>query len=370
MDEMNLPATLPTWSGEIAMTAAAAHAKATVESRYIIALRSPRNMDQVRQDTLRECKIPSFAANKSTYYHKPIGKGVEGLGIRFVEMALRNMRNVLVESTMVYEDEAKEVHRVAVTDLENNITYPLDIKVSKTVERGKPSDDGSFLAVRKNSYGKETYTVAANDDDLLNKRAALISKAVRTLGLRIIPGDIQDEAKEVILKIRADKAAKDPAGERKAICDGFASLGVRASDLAEYLGHDIDQCSPAQLVELRGLWGAIANGEATWKTVTENSDIKKESPPAKVKTKTEIAPATDPKRCSATGRLVPAGCQACKLAAKCDDERNPNRVIAPIICPVGGPASGEAVTREQCDGCPILKSEPGCISWPKKENYT
>ncbi len=47
-----------------------------------------------------------------------------------------------------------------------------------------------------------------------------------------------------------------------------------------------------------------------------------------------------------------------------------SRVIAPIICPIGVPASGEAVTREQCDGCPILKSEPGCISWPKKENYT
>jgi hypothetical protein len=116
-------------------------------------------------------------------------QGVEGLGIRFVEVALRCMTNVLIETTMIFEDAQKEVHRVSVTDLESNVTYPLDVKVSKTVERSKPADDGSYIAMRKNSYGKPVYTVPAKDDDLLNKRAALISKAIRTLGLRIVPGD-------------------------------------------------------------------------------------------------------------------------------------------------------------------------------------
>jgi hypothetical protein len=128
---------------ETASTAVAAQAKAMVEARYIMAMQRPRNWDQVRQDIVRECKRPSFAHNKSAYYRKPIGQGVEGLGIRFVEVALRCMTNVLVETTMIFEDDAKEVHRVAVTDLESNLTYPLDVRVSKTVERSKPSDDGS-----------------------------------------------------------------------------------------------------------------------------------------------------------------------------------------------------------------------------------
>jgi hypothetical protein len=255
---------------ETASTAVAAQAKAMVEARYIMAMQRPRNWDQVRQDIVRECKRPSFAHNKSAYYRKPIGQGVEGLGIRFVEVALRCMTNVLVETTMIFEDDAKEVHRVAVTDLESNLTYPLDVRVSKTVERSKPSDDGSYIAVRKNSYGKNVYTVPANDDDLLNKRAALISKAIRTLGLRIVPGDLQDEAEEIIKTVRMNEAARDPAAERKKIADAFGEIGVKVSELVSYLGHSLDACSPAELVDLRGIYGAIKDGEATWKSVMEN----------------------------------------------------------------------------------------------------
>jgi hypothetical protein len=255
---------------ETASTAIAAQAKAMVESRYIMAMRNPRNWDQVRLDLLAECKRPAFANNKSAYYKKPIGQGVEGLGIRFVEVALRCMKNVLIETNMIFEDDQKEIHRVSVTDLESNVTYPLDVKVTKTVERSKPNDDGSFISMRKNSYGKITYTVQAQDDDLLNKRGAMISKAVRTLGLRIIPGDLCDEAEAIIKRIRLDNAAQDPGAERKRIVDAFAEIGVNATNLVSYLGHPIEQCSPAELVDLRGIYGAIKDGEATWKTVMDN----------------------------------------------------------------------------------------------------
>ena len=255
---------------ETASSAIAAQSKAMVESRYIMAMRNPRNMDAVRQDLIKECRRPSFAHNKSAYYIKPIGQGVEGLGIRFVEVALRCMKNVLVETTMIFEDDAKEVHRVSVTDLEANITYPLDVRVSKTVERSKPMDDGSYISVRKNSYGKMTYTVPGTDDDILNKRGALISKAIRTIGLRIIPGDLCDEAEEIIKKIRLDKAAEDPDAERRKIADAFTEIGVSATDLNSYLGHDLGKCSPAQIVTLRGIYGAIRDGEATWQGVMAN----------------------------------------------------------------------------------------------------
>lgn len=257
---------------ETASTAVAAQAKAMVEARYVMALRRPRQWDQVRQDLLKECRRPSFANNKSAYYRKPIGNGVEGLGIRFVEVALRCMTNVLVETTMIFEDDVKEIHRVSVTDLESNLTYPMDVRVTKTVERSKPADDGTYISVRKNSYNKNVYTVPATDDDLLNKRAAQISKAIRTLGLRIIPGDLQDEAETIIKAIRLDEAARDPDAERKRIADAFGEIGVKASDLAEYLGHSLDTCAPAELVNLRGIYGAIRDGEASWKSVMENKD--------------------------------------------------------------------------------------------------
>lgn len=267
---------------ETASTMAAAQGKAMVEARYVMALRNPRNWDQVRLDILTECRRPSYANNKSVYYVKPIGQGVEGLGIRFVESALRHMGNVLIEPTLVFEDDSKEIFRVSVTDLEANITHFFDAKVPKTVERSKPLDDGTYISMRLNSWKKPVYTVPANDDDLLNKRGAAISKVVRSLGLRIIPGDIQDEAIDIIKAIRLDDAARDPAAERKKIVDAFSALGVKAVDLVTYLGHDLDQCSPAELVNLRGIYGAIRDGEATWTSVIENKnaqdDDKKTAP--------------------------------------------------------------------------------------------
>lgn len=256
---------------ETQASAMASQAKAMVEARYVMAMQRPRNWDQVRQDVLKECRRPAFARNTSAFYRKPIGKGVEGLGIRFVEVALRCMTNMLIETAMVFEDDGKEVHRVSVTDLEGNITYPLDIRVTKTVERSRPDSDGQYLAVRKNSYGKPVYTVPATDDDLLNKRAALISKAVRTLGLRLIPGDIQDEAEAIIKSVRLDQAATDPDAERNSLADGFGQMGVKAAELAEYLGHGLDACSPVELTNLRSLWGAIRNGEASWKDALHNA---------------------------------------------------------------------------------------------------
>jgi len=255
---------------ESAASSAAAKAKALVEARYIMAMRNPRNWDQVRQDLLKECRRPSFADNKSAYYVKPIGDGVEGLGIRFVEVAIRCMKNISVDTEMTFEDDGKEVHRVEVCDLESNVPLGTSVPVAKSVERSRPSDDGSYISVRKNSWGKNVYLVPAKGDELLNIRGALISKAMRTLGLRLIPGYLQDEAIEIIKAVRLDRAAQDPDAERRKILDAFAEIGVRAVDLTEYLGHDIANCSPAEMVKLRGLYGAIRDGEATWATVMEN----------------------------------------------------------------------------------------------------
>jgi hypothetical protein len=276
-------------STDISAASAAAYGKSMVEARYVMAMRNRRVWDQVRTDILAECKRPAFAHNKSAYYIKPIGDGVEGLGIRFAEVALRCMTNVLVESPMVYENEKMEVHRVIVTDVESNTTYTADVRVSKYVERSKPDEEGHYLSRRKNSWGKWVYLVPGTDDDLLNKRGALISKAVRTLALRIIPGDIQDEAETVIKGIREDKAARDPTAERKSIADAFADIGVRADALLAYLGHDLSTCSPPELVKLRGLYGAIRDGETTWAAVMQNKEDGKKPPPQTV-TPASVAP--------------------------------------------------------------------------------
>ena len=250
-------------TGETTSTAVAAQVQAAIQARYVMALKRPRDLFQVRAQLLKECQRPGFA--ESAMYAKPVGgKAVTGLSVRFAEAAIRCMTNMAVEVMSIYDDPKKKITRVTVTDTEANVPYALDLTIEKTVERSKVATNQPYISVRINSYGKPTYLVEATEGDLVVKENALISKAVRTLALRHLPGDIQDECKAAINTTLTNKAAQDPDAERKKLLDAFATLRVEPKDLTEYLGHDVGKIVPAELVELRQVYSAIKAGEATW----------------------------------------------------------------------------------------------------------
>lgn len=253
--------------GSAATEALVAKARADIEARWTMALHRPRNMDQVRTLILKECKRPGFA--EVAIYRKPIGDGVEGLSIRFAEAAARCFGNIAQDATQIYDDDDTRVLRVSATDLETNTSWAQDVTVSKTVERKFLRKGQIAVNQRTNSYGDVVYLVAASDDDLLNKQGALVSKALRTAILRIIPGNLQDEAFEVCNAILKDKNAKDPDAARNAMCDGFANLNIQPTDLEEWLGHDLAVATPAETEQLRRLYVAIRDGEATWPEALE-----------------------------------------------------------------------------------------------------
>jgi len=256
--------------GETASSAAAAQARALVEARYVMAMRRPRDMDEVRVRLLRECNRPGFA--KSAWYLKPVGNGVEGFSIRFAEAAVRCLTNVLSESAVTWDDPQKRVLMVTVTDLESNTPWAKSVTFDKTVERSFLKKGQLALATRINSSGKPVYIVEATDDEVLSKENNLISKAIRNSVLRILPGDIQDECRAAIKGILAGEVAKDPDAERKRIADAFAELGVMPSALKEFMGHDLGAASPAELVKLRGIYTSIKTGETTWADVAEQKE--------------------------------------------------------------------------------------------------
>lgn len=247
---------------ETASTAVAAKATATVQARYIMALQRPRDLDDVRVKLLKECNRPRFA--EVARYLKPVGKGVSGPSIRFAEAAIRCMTNVTTEVVTIFDDSKKRIVQVTVTDLESNVPYSLDVTIEKTVERSSVKPGQTVVSTRVNSYGKTTFLVEATEDDLLNKQAALISKAIRQLALRLLPGDILDEAMDAVTATQEREDKRDPDAARKRLVDAFAQLGVKPSDLKQYLGHELSQSSPAELAELRSVYSAIRDGEGTW----------------------------------------------------------------------------------------------------------
>lgn len=253
-----------TTTAETSSTAVAAQMQAQIQARYIMALQRPRDWMQVRAELLRECQRPGFA--ESAEYAKPIGGGktAVGLSIRFAEAALRCMRNIAPEVMTIYDDNRKRILRVSVTDIENNVPFTQDITIEKTVERKSVRPGQQVLSSRTNSQGQLTYLIEANEGDLDTKQGAQISKTLRTLALRLLPGDIQDDCRAQINTTLSNRAATDPDAERKKLVDAFAALSIQPKSLEEYLGHAVGQTVPAEIVDLRRVYQAIKSGECTW----------------------------------------------------------------------------------------------------------
>lgn len=264
-------------SAETASTAMASQARAAVEARYIVAMQRPRDLMVVRARILKDCARPAFA--DAAIYHKPIGDGIEGPSIRLAEAAARAMTNIDTSVYVLYDDPKKRIIRVSTTDLESNITFTKDVTVPKTMERSNVKQGQTILGSRFNSKGRPVFLVAAEtDDDILNTENALASKAMRVCLLRLIPGDILDEALREAFNTIEKKIKEDPDEAIKKMCDRFEmELGVLPEQLKEYLGHPIAQTTVAEVALMRKLFAALTEGETTWTEVMENRGAKGEA---------------------------------------------------------------------------------------------
>ena len=165
----------------------------------------------------------------------------------------------------------------------------------KTIERRSLRQGQQPLGERINAQGERVYLVQADDDAVLNKTNALISKAVRTLALRHLPGDILDECMEQCIDVARRSDAEDPDAARKRLLDAFYQQGVSADQIALYLGHDPTALNPAELMELRAVYAALQQGEASWRDILEH----KTGEPTD-----EQANAAEAKKRDATSKLV------------------------------------------------------------------
>lgn len=252
---------------ETAASAVAAQARAAVEARYVMAERNPRDWDTVRIKLLKDCSRPGFAA--VARYRKPVGKKfIEGPSARFAEAAARHMGNICVEPLTIFDDSKRRITRIVATDLESNLTYQTDVVIEKTIERHNPADR-VIIRQRTNTRNETVYIVEATEEEIANKVASGASKANRQNILKILPGDILDECMEKCIATLHDESAKDPDAARRKLADAFAAIGVTPDKIKEYLGHDLDSVSPAELTDLRDIYNAIKEGETTWRAVMD-----------------------------------------------------------------------------------------------------
>lgn len=261
---------------ETAASANAARERAAIEARYVMAVQRPRSMVEVESRLLKECERPGFA--EVARFTRPVGKEknkdtgnwedkfAEGYSIRFAEAAIRCMRNVYPEAAVVFENDEQRIIRVSVTDLEANVCYASEIIIRKTVERRKPREGQEIISERINSSGQKTYLVQASDDEVTVKQNALISKTLRTAGLRLIPGDILDTC---LIQIRKTLRGIGPEAARDRLMTAFDAIGVTMGDLQLFLGHSLSSINDGELDELRKVYTALKEGETTWAEVMD-----------------------------------------------------------------------------------------------------
>lgn len=256
----------------------AARQEAEVKARYAMAVANPRDLDSTRLRLTRRCESPRFAS--VARYKKPQGKKkndetgqweqqfIEGWSIRFVEEAIRTMGNIAPEDRVTSEDSEKLTVYVSVTDLESNISYGSEIIVPRTVERKELKRGQQPLNVRVNSYGDNVFLVAASDDEVRMSKARLVSMTLRTLGLRLIPGDILDECLEIVMETQQKDVKSDPTEARKKLIAAFDQIGIKPEDLRAYLGgRPLDALTPDMILELRAVYTMVKEEGAHWRSV-------------------------------------------------------------------------------------------------------
>ena len=257
------------------LVAAQAQAVAEVQASYAMARQYPRSRAAVVQKITVECSSSTFA--DVAIYRRPVGRKfdretnqwtdqvVEGLSVRFAEVAHNAYGNLRVSVSVAYEDEDRQLLRAVCEDLENGSRVSFDKTISKTVERRKPRDGDTVLSSRLNSYGDTVYTIRADEIAFAPKHAAERSKLYRDVVLRMVPADIKELAMVKLRMTRANDERHNPRELLNRLSMGFASLNVPAEDLESYLGHPLDQCSPAELQMLRDMYSAISDGAMTWR---------------------------------------------------------------------------------------------------------
>lgn len=257
------PQQLVVGADEMATQTGIAEARAEVEARFALAYKFPRDPDVARSRILKDCRRPRFAED-ALYAIRRGGTTITGPSIRMVEAMLLSWGNVYSKSLITHEDHEKRKIRNFVTDLERNVTFDQEMIVPKTKERRSIRDGEKPLSTRMNHSGQMLYILPSTPDDVRQLEGAMVSRAIRNNGKRIIPSDILAEAIELINQTRRDRTAEDPDAARKALVDSFASLNIGADDLKEYLGHGLEKCTPAQLDELRLDYVALREGNTTW----------------------------------------------------------------------------------------------------------
>lgn len=263
-----------------AATAEESRAIAETQAMMIIAKRFPRNEIQARDKILNACMRPGLAA-KSQYEYAKGGTEITGPTIRMAEVmaaAWGNMKTGWRELSR--QNGTSEIEAYA-WDIESNVYWPITFQVNLVRNTKK----GSYVLTDE----REIYEMCANQ----------ASRRVRACILKLIPGDIVDDA----ITQCDDTLSKsvDISPEKiKALVAAFAEYKVTVPMIEARIQRRIDTITRPQVVSLGKIFNGMRDGMSKpedWfdmSLAAPDAAAPKAADPAKAKP-TDPKPAAKPK---------------------------------------------------------------------------
>jgi hypothetical protein len=236
-----------------------------------VAKQFPRSVSVSWTKIIQECKRKSLA-EKAEYIYPRGNKTVRGATIRLMEVIARNWGNIESGFDEIKKDAGTSEVRAFCWDVETNTkaVKKFHVKHWRDTKKGGYAVEGE----------RDTYELVAN----------MAMRRVRACIENIIPGDIVEAALEQCRQTLSKGEHGETHEDRvRKMTLFFKEKGVNANMLKAYLGHEIDDTTKDEIVDLFAIANAIKENPTLKDSFFKKAD-KPKSKKLKEQPKTKISP--------------------------------------------------------------------------------
>jgi hypothetical protein len=266
-------------AGAVAIESERAIAEA--QGQMTLAKRFPRSVVAAIEEFKESCRSPDFAA---VAFYAVSNRG-SGPSIRFAEEAARCYGNMQYGHRELSRSAGKSEVEVFAWDMEKNNHSRRQIAIMHILD----TKEGPRAITSQNDIDNRIGNVAARI--MRGRILALMPKHLVAIGIaeckRTLAGDNEKPLSDRLL----------------AMSNAFKKQGVSAAMLAKFLGHQVDDTTADELVDLTGIYNAIKDGAKASTYFNNEEDGEKKDSPAK----TAIAAAIAKTAGTPTGQPESAG---------------------------------------------------------------
>lgn len=240
---------------------------AEAQGKLVIAKRFPRDEFTAYEKFMSACSRPSLA-EKAMYSYPRSGSTISGPSIRLAEEAARCWGNVDFGVKELSQKEGESEMMAYCWDMETNVMSSQQFVVHHVMDT-------------RNGRKKLT-----EQRDIYENNANMAGRRLRARILAILPPDLIEAGLEQCRKTLAGKADEPLEDRIKKMVKVFERISVRREMLEKRMGHSISEMTIDELVEHKGIYNSIQEGNTKVGDWFENAGNDKKT--EEINTKLEV----------------------------------------------------------------------------------